>query len=133
MLMWVTGRKVQIAEFLITLKEPVPQPNKHESKEWWLGSCDRTHAEELLRKTKADGAFLVRPSEHEPNCYAISFRTEKEIKHCRVRQEGRLYGMGSVKFESLVELVAYYEKNPLYKKVKLWFPVNDEIVQRIVA
>ncbi|XP_039763945.1 1-phosphatidylinositol 4,5-bisphosphate phosphodiesterase gamma-1 isoform X2 [Pararge aegeria] len=120
-------------EFLITLKEPVPQPNKHESKEWWLGSCDRTHAEELLRKTKADGAFLVRPSEHEPNCYAISFRTEKEIKHCRVRQEGRLYGMGSVKFESLVELVAYYEKNPLYKKVKLWFPVNDEIVQRIVA
>ncbi|XP_034839388.1 1-phosphatidylinositol 4,5-bisphosphate phosphodiesterase gamma-1 isoform X1 [Maniola hyperantus] len=119
-------------EFLITLKEPVPQPNKHEGKEWWQATCSRAHAEELLRKANADGAFLVRPSEKEQGSYAISFRTEKEIKHCRIKQEGRLYTIGTVKFESLVELVSYYEKNPLYKKVKLWFPVSDDIVRRII-
>ncbi|XP_052746771.1 1-phosphatidylinositol 4,5-bisphosphate phosphodiesterase gamma-1 isoform X2 [Bicyclus anynana] len=103
-------------EFLITLKEPVPQPNKHEGKEWWQGTCSRAHAEELLRKANVDGAFLVRPSDNDPTCYVISFRSEKEIKHCRVKREGRLFSIGAVKFESLVELVAYYERNPLYKK-----------------
>ncbi|XP_022122314.2 1-phosphatidylinositol 4,5-bisphosphate phosphodiesterase gamma-1 isoform X1 [Pieris rapae] len=120
-------------EFLITLKEPVPQPNKHEGKEWYHPYCTRAQAEELLRKANADGAFLVRPSEKEPGSYAITFRTEREIKHCRIRQEGRLYTIGTVKFESLVELVSYYEKNPLYKKVKLCFPISENIVRRLIA
>ncbi|KAL4717425.1 hypothetical protein ACJJTC_000574 [Scirpophaga incertulas] len=120
-------------EFLITLKEPVPQPKKHEGKEWFHANCTRAQAEELLRKANTDGAFLVRPSEKEQGSFAISFRTEKEIKHCRIKQEGRLYTIGTVKFESLVELVSYYEKHPLYKKVKLWFPISEDIVRRIIA
>ncbi|XP_028039565.1 1-phosphatidylinositol 4,5-bisphosphate phosphodiesterase gamma-1 isoform X1 [Bombyx mandarina] len=120
-------------EFLITLKEPVPQPNKHEGKEWFHAHCTRTQAEELLRKTNTDGAFLVRPSEKEQGSFAISFRTEKEIKHCRVKQEGRLYTIGTVKFESLIELVSYYENHPLYKKVKLWYPISEETVRRLVS
>ncbi|XP_049885076.1 1-phosphatidylinositol 4,5-bisphosphate phosphodiesterase gamma-1 isoform X1 [Pectinophora gossypiella] len=120
-------------EFLITLKEPVPQPNKHEGKDWFLSNCSRAHAEELLRKANTDGAFLVRPSEKEQGSFAISFRTQKEIKHCRIKQEGRLYTIGTVKFESLVELVSYYEKNPLYKKVKLEFPISEDIVRRIIS
>ncbi|XP_032527814.2 1-phosphatidylinositol 4,5-bisphosphate phosphodiesterase gamma-1 [Danaus plexippus] len=118
-------------EFLITLREPVPQPTKHEAQEWWQGQCSRAHAEELLRRAATDGAFLVRHSEKEANSYAISFRTGREIKHCRIRKEGRLFTIGTVKFESLVELVNYYEKNALYKKVKLWFPISDKIVRRI--
>lgn len=120
-------------EFLITLKEPVPQPNIHEDKEWYHPFCTRAQAEELLRKTNTDGAFLVRPSEKESSSFAVSFRTEKEIKHCRIRLEGRLYTIGTVKFESLVELVAYYENNPLYKRVKLWFPISEECVRRIIS
>ncbi|XP_075990580.1 small wing phospholipase C gamma 1 isoform X3 [Anticarsia gemmatalis] len=120
-------------EFLITLKEPVPQPNKHEDKEWYHPFCTRAGAEELLRKANTDGAFLVRPSEKDQSSFAISFRTEKEIKHCRIKLEGRLYTIGTVKFESLVELVSYYEKHPLYKKVKLWFPISEDIVRRIIA
>ncbi|XP_041986907.1 1-phosphatidylinositol 4,5-bisphosphate phosphodiesterase gamma-1 isoform X2 [Aricia agestis] len=120
-------------EFLITLKEPVPQPKKHESKEWYHPFCTRIQAEELLRKANTEGAFLVRPSEKEQGYYAISFRSEREIKHCRIKQEGRLYIIGSVKFESLVELVSYYEKHPLYKKVKLWFPISEAIVRQIIA
>ncbi|KPJ09210.1 1-phosphatidylinositol-4,5-bisphosphate phosphodiesterase gamma-1 [Papilio machaon] len=120
-------------EFLITLKDPVPQPNKHEGKDWYHPHCSRAQAEELLRKVNIDGAFLVRPSEKEHGSYAISFRTEKEIKHCRIRLEGRLYTIGTVKFESLVELVSYYEKNPLYKKVKLSYPISEEAIRRIIA
>ncbi|CAB3226150.1 unnamed protein product [Arctia plantaginis] len=120
-------------EFLITLKEPVPQPNKHEDKEWYHPYCTRAQAEELLRKANTDGAFLVRPSEKDQSSFAISFRTEKEIKHCRIKLEGRLYTIGTVKFESLVELVSYYEKHPLYKKVKLWFPISEDIVRRIIT
>nr|UPI11531.1 phospholipase C gamma 1 [Mythimna separata] len=120
-------------EFLITLREPVPQPNKHEDKEWFHPFCTRVQAEELLRKANTDGAFLVRPSDKDHSSFAISFRTEREIKHCRIKLEGRLYTIGTVRFESLVELVSYYEKNPLYKKVKLWFPISEDIVRRIIT
>lgn len=60
-----------------------------------------------------------------------SFRAEKKIKHCRIKLEGRLYTIGVKQFESLVELIKYYEQNYLYKKIKLWFPVNEDIVQRM--
>lgn len=65
---------LKLQEFLITLKEPVPQPNKHEGKEWYRPNCTRAQAEELLRKVATDGAFLVRPSEKEQGSFAISFR-----------------------------------------------------------
>lgn len=70
-----------------------------------------------------------------PKLYTYHFfcRTEKEIKHCRIKLEGRLYTIGTVKFESLVELVLYYEKHPLYKKVKLWYPISEDIVRRIIT
>ena len=35
-----------------------------------------------------------------------------------------------VQFESLVDLVAYYEKHPLYRKVCLKLPVNEELLSR---
>ncbi|KAJ8684283.1 hypothetical protein QAD02_020075, partial [Eretmocerus hayati] len=117
-------------EFLITLQEPVPQPNKHEEKEWWHGECSRTLAEEMLKRVPTDGAFLVRPSENENNSYAISFRAENKIKHCCIKLEGRLYTIGNVQFESLVELVHYYEHHPLYKKIKLSYPVNQEVMRQ---
>ncbi|XP_058803649.1 1-phosphatidylinositol 4,5-bisphosphate phosphodiesterase gamma-1 [Phymastichus coffea] len=117
-------------EFLITLQEPVPQPNKHEEKEWWHADCSRTLAEEMLKRVPTDGAFLVRSSDKESSTYAISFRAENKIKHCRIKLEGRLYTIGTVQFESLVELVNYYERHPLYKKIKLSVPVNQEILRQ---
>ncbi|XP_015591333.1 1-phosphatidylinositol 4,5-bisphosphate phosphodiesterase gamma-1 isoform X2 [Cephus cinctus] len=118
-------------EFLIILQEPVPQPSNHEEKEWWHSECTRSQAEEMLKRIPSDGAFLVRPSEKETNSYAISFRAEKKIKHCRIKLEGRLYTIGTVQFESLVELVSYYERHPLYKNIKLSHPVNQEVVRRM--
>lgn len=60
-------------------------------------------------------------------------RSGREIKHCRVKLEGRLYTIGTVKFESLMELISYYEKNPLYKKVKLQNPISEGRVRSIIA
>lgn len=59
------------------------------------------------------------------------FRAHKKIKHCRIKLEGRLYTIGLKQFESLVELIKYYEHNYLYKKIKLCFPVNEDIAHRM--
>ncbi|KAI5735456.1 hypothetical protein M8J77_018535 [Diaphorina citri] len=118
-------------EFLITLQEPVPQPNQHEDKEWYHPTATRSQAEDLLRRVPSDGAFLVRPSENDNSSYVISFRAEDKIKHCRIRVEGRLYTIGTTQFESLVELISYYERHPLYKKIELWYPVSEDLIQRM--
>lgn len=36
----------------------------------------------------------------------------------------------SAYFESLVELVSYYEKHALYRKMKLRYPVTPELLER---
>ncbi len=61
----------------------------------------------------------------------LHFRAEGKIKHCRIKGEGRLFTIGTAQFESLVELVTYYEKNALYRKMKLRYPVNQNLVERL--
>ncbi|CAB3376592.1 Hypothetical predicted protein [Cloeon dipterum] len=115
-------------EFLIMLKEPVPQPNKHEGMPWFARRCNKQRAETLLRRVPQDGAFLVRPSDQDANSFTISFRADRRIKHCRIKVDGRLYSIGAAQFESLVELVSFYERTPLYHRVKLIHPVNESTV-----
>ncbi|XP_059836799.1 1-phosphatidylinositol 4,5-bisphosphate phosphodiesterase gamma-1 isoform X1 [Hypanus sabinus] len=117
-------------EFEMRLTEPVPQTNAHESKEWYHANLTRTQAEHMLVRVPRDGAFLVR-KRSEPSSYAISFRAEGKIKHCRVHQEGQMVSLGSSEFESLVDLVSYYEKHPLYRKMKLRYPINEEALEKI--
>ncbi|NXR40014.1 PLCG1 phosphodiesterase, partial [Zosterops hypoxanthus] len=62
-------------EFEMRLTDPVPQPNAHESKEWYHASLTRLQAEHMLMRVPRDGAFLVR-KRSEPNSYAISFRPQ---------------------------------------------------------
>ena len=61
-------------EFCMVLTEPVPQPNHHERMEWFHQNMTRLQAEEMLKQINYNGAFLVRPSEKDPNCFSISFR-----------------------------------------------------------
>uniref|UniRef100_A0A8D2LRW9 1-phosphatidylinositol 4,5-bisphosphate phosphodiesterase gamma n=1 Tax=Varanus komodoensis TaxID=61221 RepID=A0A8D2LRW9_VARKO len=118
-------------EFEMRLTDPVPQPNAHESKEWYHASLTRLQAEHMLMRVPRDGAFLVR-KRSEPNSFAISFRAEGKIKHCRIQQEGRLFMLGSsAEFESLLDLVGYYEKHPLYRKMKLRYPINEEALEKM--
>nr|XP_005986803.1 PREDICTED: 1-phosphatidylinositol 4,5-bisphosphate phosphodiesterase gamma-1 isoform X2 [Latimeria chalumnae] len=117
-------------EFEMRLSEAVPQTNAHESKEWYHANLLRGQAEHMLMRVPRDGAFLVR-KRSEPNSFAISFRAEGKIKHCRVQQEGQVVVLGNSEFDSLVDLISYYEKNPLYRKMKLRYPINEETLEKI--
>jgi len=58
-------------------------------------------------------------------------RAGGKVKHCRIKREDRLFTIGTASFESLNELVEYYKKNPLYRKMKLRYPVTEQLlVQR---
>ena len=117
-------------KFQIVLGEAAPQPNRHEDKPWFHSSCTREQASQMLLKLMLDGAFLVRAGERVQNSFAITFMADKKVKHCLIKKEGRLFLIGTAQFESLVDLVAHYEKNPLYKKVKLKTPVTEELLAR---
>lgn len=43
--------------------------------------------------------------------------------------EGRLYAVGESQFESLVSLINYYTRNPLYRNVKLVNPISKEVLK----
>jgi hypothetical protein len=57
-------------------------------------------------------------------------RAEGKVKHCRIKKEGRMYCIGDAEFESLVKLVEYYEKHPLYRKMKLRYPVDQDLLSQ---
>ncbi|KAK6479875.1 1-phosphatidylinositol 4,5-bisphosphate phosphodiesterase gamma-2-like [Huso huso] len=112
------------------LTDAVPNLNLHECQRWFYSSLCREEAEEKLFKVPKDGAFLIRGRE-EPGSFAITFKAEGKVKHCKIQREGRIYIIGtSAEFESLVELVNYYRKTPLYRKMRLRYPVTEELLQR---
>nr|XP_022335650.1 1-phosphatidylinositol 4,5-bisphosphate phosphodiesterase gamma-1-like isoform X2 [Crassostrea virginica] len=114
--------------FVMKLTQPVPQLKSHEDKEWYHDNLSRAAAEDMLKRIPSDGAFLIRRGQA-GDSYAISFRADGKIKHCRIELDGRLFAIGSAEFESLIDLVKYYEKNPLYNKVKLKIPVSQSLVE----
>ncbi|KAG1709767.1 1-phosphatidylinositol 4,5-bisphosphate phosphodiesterase gamma-1 [Nymphon striatum] len=120
-------------EFYMNLNEPVPQPNRHENKDWFHCNLERAEAEEMLKRVPYDGAFLIRRTWNDDSNFAISFRAEKKIKHCRIKHENRWYSIGTAQFGTLVELVNYYETHPLYRRMKLKYAVNKLLVNRIGA
>ncbi|KAK3610357.1 hypothetical protein CHS0354_008630 [Potamilus streckersoni] len=130
LIMYYRVHPLKSANYTMILKEPVPQPKSHEGKEWYQELCDRDQAEDMLRRVQVDGAFLVRRNLEDPNLYAISFRVDGKIKHCRIKHEDRLFTIGTAEFETLTDLVQYYERNALYKKMKLTKPVNKTVVER---
>ncbi|XP_028391934.1 1-phosphatidylinositol 4,5-bisphosphate phosphodiesterase gamma-1-like [Dendronephthya gigantea] len=119
-------------QFEITLTEPISQPNAHLDKGWFHTSLTRDQAENMLMRAPQDGSFLVRKketTEKNQEAFAISFKAEGKVKHCRIIQEGRLFTIGTAQFESLVELVDHYTKFPLYRKIKLKKPISAKMYE----
>ncbi|KAG8506253.1 1-phosphatidylinositol 4,5-bisphosphate phosphodiesterase gamma-2 [Galemys pyrenaicus] len=97
---------------------------------WYYDGLSRGEAEDMLMRVPRDGAFLIRRREGSDS-YAITFRARGKVKHCRINRDGRHFVLGtSAYFESLVELVSYYEKHALYRKMKLRYPVTPELLER---
>uniref|UniRef100_A0A8C2JJA4 Phosphoinositide phospholipase C n=1 Tax=Cyprinus carpio TaxID=7962 RepID=A0A8C2JJA4_CYPCA len=112
-------------DFNLRLTELVPRPDQ-----WFYSNLSRGEAEDYLMRIPRDGAFLIRQRENSDS-YAITFRGEGMVKHCRIHKEGSMYVLGtSSEFESLLELVDYFRKKPLYRKIKLRYPVTPELVER---
>lgn len=88
---------------------------------------DRKKAEEVLQKIPLNGAFLVRYSSSTAGRFVISFRIENQIKHCLVKEDGRLLVVSSQRFESIEKLVQYYSNRSFYKGLKLKHAVNEEL------
>lgn len=65
------------------------------------------------------------------SCLWFVHRAEGKIKHCRVQQEGQTVVLGTSEFDSLVDLISYYEKHPLYRKMKLRYPINEDTLEKI--
>ena len=53
------------------------------------------------------------------------------MRHCRIQVENGQFMIGSATFESLTELVQYYETNPLYRRMKLKYAINEEVLKSI--
>uniref|UniRef100_A0A8C6UXY5 1-phosphatidylinositol 4,5-bisphosphate phosphodiesterase gamma n=1 Tax=Neogobius melanostomus TaxID=47308 RepID=A0A8C6UXY5_9GOBI len=118
-------------DFELRLTDAVPQPNPHEQQKWFYSNLSRGEAEDYLMRIPRDGAFLIRQREGDPDSYAITFRGDGKVKHCRIQREGSIYLLGTTtEFESLVELVNYFRKKPLYRKIKLRYPATPELVAR---
>lgn len=118
-------------DFELRLTDPVPEPNPHLREKWFYSNLSRGQAEEYLLRIPRDGAFLIRQREGEADSFAITFRGDGKVKHCRIQKDGNTYLLGTTtEFESLVELVNYFRKKPLYRKIKLRYPVTPELVER---
>ncbi|KAM3870064.1 1-phosphatidylinositol 4,5-bisphosphate phosphodiesterase gamma-2 [Diretmus argenteus] len=121
-------------DFELRLTDAVPQPDPHLKEGWFYNNLSRGQAEDYLMRIPRDGAFLIRQREGEPDSYAITFRGDGKVKHCRIQKESNMYLLGTTtEFESLVELVNYFRKKPLYRKIKLRYPVTPELVERFSA
>ncbi|XP_077371628.1 1-phosphatidylinositol 4,5-bisphosphate phosphodiesterase gamma-2 isoform X3 [Festucalex cinctus] len=118
-------------DFELRLTDAVPHPNPHLQQGWFYGNLSREEAEDYLLRIPRDGAFLIREREREPDSFAITFRGDGKVKHCRIQKEGGVYLLGTTtEFESLVEMVNYFKKKPLYRKTKLRYPVTPDLVAR---
>ena len=72
-----------------------------------------SESEELLKTTKVDGRFLVRPSQNTPGNFTLSVKSKGEVMHIRIRKEKGFYDMfGGEKFRTLAELIQFYIENP---------------------
>lgn len=63
--------------------------------------------------------------------FTLYFRAEGKIRHCRFQEEAGQFTIGSATFETMTELISYYEENPLYRRMKLKYAINDEILKQI--
>ncbi|XP_039764634.1 cytoplasmic protein NCK1 isoform X2 [Pararge aegeria] len=81
---------------------------------WYYGAITRTHCDALLNQHGHDGDFLIRDSETNVGDYSVSLKAPGRNKHFRVQVEGNLYCIGQRKFPTLDQLVAHYQRAPIY-------------------
>ena len=80
---------------------------------WFFGAITRKHTESLLMQSFNDcGSFLVRESDIKLGDFSLAIRDTEKVRHYRIRRldVGGFFVTRRMTFESIPELVQYYEK-----------------------
>ncbi|KAJ8347011.1 hypothetical protein SKAU_G00284120 [Synaphobranchus kaupii] len=103
-----------------------PFPSRQSSREtdyyvypWFAGNMERQQADNLL-KSHSSGTYLIRERTAEAERFAISIKFNDEVKHIKVvEKDNWIHITEAKKFESLLELVEYYQAHSLKESFKL--------------
>uniref|UniRef100_A0A8C8FXL0 Vav 2 guanine nucleotide exchange factor n=1 Tax=Oncorhynchus tshawytscha TaxID=74940 RepID=A0A8C8FXL0_ONCTS len=106
--------------------DPKSFPSRQPSREtdyygypWFAGNMERTQADNLL-KSHSSGTYLIRERTAEAERFAISIKFNEEVKHIKViEKDSWIHITEAKKFESLLELVEYYQSHSLKESFKL--------------
>lgn len=86
---------------------------------WFAGNMERQQADNLL-KSHCSGTYLIRERTAEAERFAISIKFNDEVKHIKViEKDSWIHITEAKKFESLLELVEYYQAHSLKESFKL--------------
>ncbi|XP_037547992.1 guanine nucleotide exchange factor VAV2 [Nematolebias whitei] len=86
---------------------------------WFAGNMERQQADNLL-KSHCSGTYLIRERTAEAERFAISIKFNEEVKHIKVTEKDNwIHITEAKKFESLLELVEYYQSHSLKESFKL--------------
>ncbi len=83
------------------------------STRWFFGRIKRVEAEkQLMMSFNGYGAYLVRDSETTPGDYSLSVRDRERVRHYRIKrlENGTFFVTRRVTFETIVDLVTYYQQ-----------------------
>ncbi|XP_054945362.1 guanine nucleotide exchange factor VAV2 [Physeter macrocephalus] len=85
---------------------------------WFAGNMERQQTDNLL-KSHASGTYLIRERPAEAERFAISIKFNDEVKHIKVvEKDSWVHITEAKKFESLLELVEYYQCHSLKESFK---------------
>ncbi|XP_046321391.1 guanine nucleotide exchange factor VAV2 isoform X2 [Marmota monax] len=85
---------------------------------WFAGNMERQQTDSLL-KAHASGTYLIRERPAEAERFAISIKFNDEVKHIKVvEKDNWIHITEAKKFESLLELVEYYQGHSLKESFK---------------
>lgn len=85
---------------------------------WFAGNMERQQTDNLL-KSHVSGTYLIRERPAEAERFAISIKFNEEVKHIKVvEKDNWIHITEAKKFESLLELVEYYQSHSLKESFK---------------
>jgi len=97
---------------------------------WMLPQLSRTYAEKILNsQDRPIGSYFVRRSQTQAG-YALSVKLGcQRVGHFIISTNSRTncVKLWKLKFESIAELVEYFESNPIYESVRLVKPLKTRL------
>uniref|UniRef100_A0A8C6P2B0 Vav guanine nucleotide exchange factor 2 n=1 Tax=Nothobranchius furzeri TaxID=105023 RepID=A0A8C6P2B0_NOTFU len=117
---WWEGKLMQTPKsgfFPSSCVKPCLDP-KVQTQQEFAGNMERQQADNLL-KSHCSGTYLIRERTAEAERYAISIKFNDEVKHIKVvEKDSWIHITEAKKFESLLELVEYYQSHSLKESFK---------------